>query len=126
MSATYERGLRVVTLLTTAIATPFLIALTVISVGNAHNCLYRYRNITAFCFAYFPLAITAVASAVSIRHHRKHNRVPGPRLAILDGIASIAYLGILTPIWAVEIEELELPGFGLLAGYCTAPMIVNM
>jgi hypothetical protein len=124
MSATYERALRVGTLLTTALATPLLIALTVISIEYG-NWWYR-RNVTAFCFGYFPLAMTAVASAVSIRHHRKHNRVPGPRLAILDGVASLTYLGVLIPVWAVEVRELEQPGFGLLTGYCTTPMIVNM
>jgi hypothetical protein len=44
----------------------------------------------------------------------------------LDGVASITYLGVLIPIWAVEVGELHLSGFGLLVGYCTAPMIVNM
>jgi hypothetical protein len=36
------------------------------------------------------------------------------------------YVGLLVPIWVVEIGRLREPGYGLLAGYATAPMIVNM
>lgn len=52
--------------------------------------------------------------------------MPQESFKLVDGVASIAYLSILTAIWAVEIGKLERPGFGLLAGYTTAPMIVNM
>jgi hypothetical protein len=70
--------------------------------------------------------MTAVASAVSIIHQRRRGSVPGPKFTLLDGLAGITYLAILIPIWAVETGELGAPGYGLLAGYTTAPMIVNM
>ncbi|CAN9109433.1 unnamed protein product [Alternaria alternata] len=70
--------------------------------------------------------MTAVASAVSIIQQRRCGSVPGPKFTLLDGLAGITYLAILIPIWAVETGELGAPGYGLLTGYTTAPMIVNM
>jgi hypothetical protein len=82
--------------------------------------------VTAFCFGYIPLAMTAVASTVSVVHQRRRGTAPGPKFALLDGLASIIYLAILIPIWAVGVGDLGAPGYGLLAGYTTSPMIVNM
>jgi hypothetical protein len=124
MAAPHDRLLRITTLLTTALATPFLIALTVLSIETGY--WYSHRDVTTFCFGYFPLAMTAIASAISIGHHRKHKRAPGARLAMLDGLALATYLGVLIPIWVVEIAALGGAGLGLLVGYLTAPMIVNM
>jgi hypothetical protein len=125
MAANHERVLRIGTLLTSALATPLLIALTVISLKL---CLRwnKYREVTTFCFGYIPLAMTAVASAISLQHNRKHKRAPGPRHAMLDGLTGITYLSILIPIWAIEIGELGSSGYALLTGYMTASMIVNM
>ena len=70
--------------------------------------------------------MTAVASTASIVHQRRHNRIPGPKFALLDGLVGITYLAILISIWAVEVDDLGTAGYGFLAGYATAPMIVNM
>jgi hypothetical protein len=124
MSMTQERPLRVLILLASALALPLLIAITVISVED--RSWYNNRDVTAFCFGYIPLAMTAVASTVSIVHQRRYSRMPGPKFALLDGLAGVTYLAILIPIWAVEVGELRESGYGLLTGYTTAPMIVNM
>lgn len=81
---------------------------------------------TAWCFTFIPLALTAAASALSLMHYRRCGSKPGARFASIDLLALVAYVAILIPVWAVEIGKLEEPGFGLLAGYTTAPMIVNM
>ncbi|EUC29577.1 hypothetical protein COCCADRAFT_106142 [Bipolaris zeicola 26-R-13] len=122
--ATYELPLRVLTLLTTVISLPLLIATTIVSLN--YHVWWRYRPVTAFCFGYIPLALTAFASARTLIHHRRYGRMPQASFKLVDGVAFIAYVSILTAIWAVEIGNLERPGFGLLAGYTTAPMIVNM
>ncbi|KAG9191879.1 hypothetical protein G6011_10613 [Alternaria panax] len=70
--------------------------------------------------------MTAVASTVSIAYQRRRGSAPGPRFTLLDGLAGVMYLAILIPIWAVGTGNLEAPGYGLLAGYTTSPMIVNM
>lgn len=119
--AANERPLRVLTLYTSALATPLLIACTVISIKVSR------RPVTAFCFGYIPVALTAFASTISILCHKKKNtRMPASGCVFLDGFAFVAYLGILIAIWAVGIGEIRHPGLGLLAGYTTAPMIVNM
>lgn len=123
----HERPLRALTLLTTAIATPLLIATTVVSVKKESDYYWRrHRPVTTFCFGYIPLALTAFASAASLMHYRKHGRSPGPRFALLDALAGVTYICILIPTWAVEIGRLAFPGYGLLVGYLTAPMIINM
>lgn len=125
--ALYERPLRILTLLTTALATPLLIATTVVSLSTGEwSYYYHRRSITAFCFGYIPLSLTVLASSLSLVHYRRHGTAPGARFFSVDGLAGLAYLGVLIPIWAVEIGLLEKSGFGLLAGYTTAPMIVNM
>lgn len=123
-----ERPLRVLMLLTTALATPLLIATTVVSIQREKRDYYwsGERPVTAFCFGYIPLALTAFACVASLHHHRKHGSSPGARLALLDAFAGVGYLSILLPIWIVEIGRLAQPGFGLLVGYLTAPMIINM
>ncbi|USP74807.1 uncharacterized protein yc1106_02081 [Curvularia clavata] len=122
--AAYERPLRVLTLLTTVLATPLLIATTVISL-NSYSWYY-YRSVTTFCFGYIPLALTALASSLSLVYQKKHGKAPEGRFFFVDGLATLGYLGVLIPIWGVEIGKLRAPGFGLLAGYTTAPMIVNI
>ncbi|KAI4692767.1 uncharacterized protein J4E88_001135 [Alternaria novae-zelandiae] len=122
-----ERSLRVLNLFASALTTPFLIAITVLSLeSHSYRYWYDHRDVTTFCFGYIPLAMTAVASTASIVHQRRHNRTPGPKFALLDGLTGIAYLAILIPIWAVEVDDLGSAGYGFLAGYATAPMIVNM
>lgn len=122
--AAYEHPLRIVTLLTSALTLPLLIATTIVSLQN--HPWYRYRPVTAFCFGFIPLALTAFASTKSLVHQRRHGRMPQASFKLVDGVAGIVYLSILIAIWAVEIGNLERPGFGLLAGYTTAPMIINM
>jgi hypothetical protein len=124
MTVVQERTLRLLTLFTSALATPFLIATTIVSLESRY--WHDHRDVTTFCFGYIPLAMTAVASTVSIIHQRRRGSPPGPRFTLLDGLAGITYLAILIPIWAVETGDLASPGYGLLAGYTTAPMIVNM
>jgi hypothetical protein len=127
---TYERALRGLTLITTAIAFPLLIATTVVSLNEERHRYYRYwyntRPVTTFCFGYIPLAVTTGISAASILYHRKHGRMPGSQFTFLDLFAFASYIAILLPIWIIEIGRLAQPGWGLLAGYLTAPMIINM
>jgi hypothetical protein len=83
--------------------------------------------VTAFCFAYIPLAITVVASSTNLQYIRKHGK--GPRalyVTLLDLVSVLAYISVLIPCWTVEIKEFSTGGFGLLDGYATAPMVVNM
>jgi hypothetical protein len=122
-----DRTLRVVTLCASALATPLLIGCTIASLEN--HRYYRYwerRRVSAFCFAFIPLALTAAVSGFSLAYHRRHGRMPNYRLSIVDLVAACTYLGLLIPIWATEVRNLQKSGLGLLAGYTTAPMIVNM
>lgn len=122
----YERALRGLTLITTAVAVPLLIATTVVSLKKDYDRYWDSRHVTAFCFGYIPLAATTITSVASLIYHRKHGRMPGSRFILLDAFCFVAYLSILLPIWLIEIGRLVQPGWGLLAGYLTAPMIVNM
>ncbi|KAI8932592.1 hypothetical protein NX059_010096 [Plenodomus lindquistii] len=124
----HERALRIGTLLTSALATPMLIATTVVSLNKEKQYYYWRdgRSVTAFCFAYIPLALSVLAAAISLIYQRRHGKMPGPRFALLDCFTATFYLAVLIPIWAVEVGRLVQPGYGLLAGYLTAPMIVNM
>ncbi|KAF2828232.1 hypothetical protein CC86DRAFT_381174 [Ophiobolus disseminans] len=119
-----ERILRIVTLLTTALATPLLIGCTIVSFQ--YRDYNSRRKATAFCFAFIPLAFTAAASAVALLNYRRHGRMPSFKYTLLDFAAGLWYVAVLIPIWAVEIGILNKSGLGLLAGYTTAPMIVNM
>jgi len=122
----HERPLRFITFALSALATPLCIALTVVSVEARGYYFYHRRGVTAWCFGYVPLALTAAASALALAHHRRHGRMPSFKYASLDLFAGIWYLAVLIAIWAREIRALHTGGFGLLAGYTTAPMIVNM
>lgn len=122
----YVRPLRILTLLTAALATPLNIATTVLSIQIARRYSYWYYRNPSWCYAFIPLAITAAASVFSLVYQRRHGRLPNFKFAIVDLIAALVYLGVLIPIWATEIGRLRGPGYGLLAGYTTAPMIVNM
>lgn len=116
----HDRTLRVLTLLTTALATPLLIGATVVSL-QLHSW-YR-RRVSAFCFGYIPLAMTAAASIIGIARHGKAPRIS---IALLDLAAAVSYVALLIPIWTIEVPRLNQGGVGLLIGYTTAPMIVNM
>jgi hypothetical protein len=123
----HERTLRLLTLLTTILATPLIIGCTVVSFRRRYHYYYSdRRKVTAWCFAYVPLALTAAASAIALLHHRRNGRMPSFKYTLLDFAAALLYIGVLIPVWAVEIGNLREPGFGLLAGYATAPMIINM
>jgi uncharacterized membrane protein YhaH (DUF805 family) len=115
-----DRTLRVLTLLTSALATPLLIGCTVLSL---HESRWERRKVSAFCFAFIPLAFTALASIVGLRRNGKK---PNLMVFLLDLVAAVLYMALLIPIWAVEVGRLHLVGLGLLVGYTTAPMIVNM
>ncbi|KAF2028874.1 hypothetical protein EK21DRAFT_101492 [Setomelanomma holmii] len=123
----YDYALRILTLLTTGLATPLLIATTIVSfqVSNS-RWHYNRRTVTVFPFAFIAFAMTTVASTIALIYNRRHGRMPNFRFALIDFAASLVYVGLLIPIWAVEIRQLRDPGFGLLAGYTTSPMIVNM
>jgi hypothetical protein len=116
----HDRTLRVLTLLTTALATPLLIGATVVSLQS--HSWYR-RRVSAFCFGYIPLALTAAASVIGIARHGKKPRIS---IVLLDLAAAVTYIALLIPIWSIEVPRLNQGGAGLLIGYTTAPMIVNM
>ncbi|KAF1844419.1 uncharacterized protein K460DRAFT_397520 [Cucurbitaria berberidis CBS 394.84] len=126
MNMAHERSLRVLMLIGAAVATPFLIPTTIISLNSESRYYYDHRTVTTFCFAYFPLALTALASTLSLLHYRKYGRSPGHRFAHFDAFASALYLGVLGPIWGIEVDRISDGGYGLLVGYLTAPMILNM
>jgi hypothetical protein len=123
----HDRSLRIFTLLTTALATPLLIGCTVASLQSETGRYYYYRSrprtVTAFCFGFIPLALTAGASVVGIA---RHGSKPKVILSLLDLAAAVSYVALLIPIWAVEVSKMNKGGLGLLIGYTTAPMIVNM
>ena len=123
MPISNERFLRILTLFASALTLPFLIASTIVSIK--YHRWYRH-GVTAFCFGYIPLAMTALASAIALYQQRRHGRLPGPKIALLDGIALFTYLSVLIPIWVVEIDELRNASLGALAGYTTSPMIFNV
>jgi hypothetical protein len=122
----HDRSLRIFTLLTTALATPLLIGCTVASLHSETDRYYYYsrpRTITTFCFGFIPLALTAGASVVGIAKHGSKAKVI---LSIVDLAAAVSYVALLIPIWAIEVSKMNKGGLGLLIGYTTAPMIVNM
>ncbi|KAF2995253.1 hypothetical protein E8E13_003467 [Curvularia kusanoi] len=126
-AASLERPLRLLTYLTTAIALPLNIAATIISIENQYYRRWGMRHVTAYCFIFIPLALTVVTSSASLICMRKQGK--GPRtwhFRALDLAAVCAYFAVLVPCWALEIREFNTGGFGLLTGYLTAPMIINM
>jgi hypothetical protein len=118
-----ERTLRILTLLTTALATPLLIGCTVASLQIRNGYWWNRRHVSTFCFGYIPLVLTAIASIIGIA---RHGRMPRISIAFLDLIAAITYIALLICIWAIEVHQMNQGGLGLLIGYTTAPMIVNM
>lgn len=116
----HDSALRTLTLLTTALATPLLIGSTVVSL-QLHS--WHRRRISAFCFGYIPLALTAAASMIGIT---RQGRTPRLSIALLDLVAAVTYVALLIPIWSIEVPRLNQGGVGLLIGYTTAPMIVNL
>jgi hypothetical protein len=116
-----ERNLRILTLLTTALATPLLIGSTVASLESHY--WWDHRKVSAFCFGYIPLAFTAAASVIGIT---RHGRMPRFSIALLDLVAAVTYVAVLIPIWVVEVPRSNQGGLGLLFGYTTAPMMINM
>ncbi|CAA9961126.1 hypothetical protein PTMSG1_04510 [Pyrenophora teres f. maculata] len=123
MAISNERFLRILTLSSSALTIPFLIATAIVSTSSHH--WYR-RNVTAFCFGFIPLAMTAFASLITLYYQRRYDRVPNAGFALIDGVAFCAYISILIPIWALEVGYLEDASLGMLAGYTTSPMILNM
>lgn len=117
----YDRHLRIAVLLTTALALPLLIGCTALSLQD--ELRRRRRRVSAFCFGYIPLAMTAATSMVGIV---KSKRLSKYSTAFFDLAAAFSYLAILLPIWTYEVGHLNQGGVGLLIGYTTAPMIVNM
>lgn len=58
---------------------------------------------------------------------KKHGKTPlAVRFAIVDLLAVFGYIGVMIPMWTLELDEYRDGRFGLLVGYVTAPMIVNM
>lgn len=122
-----ERPLRLLTYLTTAVAIPFSIAATVLSVEHSRSDWRNHRDATAFCFVFIPLAMTVVTSSLSLLYLKKHGKSPSAlHIKVLDSVSAATYFAVLVPCWVVEIELFNAGGFGLLAGYTTAPMIINM
>ena len=123
------RHLRLFTFLTTAIAVPLNIAATVLSLKHPQGGWWRQprRTVTAYCFVFIPLALTCFAASTSLVYIKKHGKNPRSfHLRALDFSAICFYIAVMIPCWAVEIRKFNSGGFGLLTGYLTAPMIVNM
>lgn len=121
-----DRSLRYVTYLATAIATPLSIVATCVSLDHQIHRWAR-RHATAFPFAFIPLAMTVVTSFLSLRYMKKYGKSPRElHLRALDLASAFGYLGMLIPCWVLEIQEFSAGGFGLLVGYTTAPLILNM
>jgi putative Mn2+ efflux pump MntP len=121
-----DRSLRILTYLTTAIALPLNIAATVLSLAFQRHRWAR-RHVTAFCFIYVPLVMTVVASTISLLYMRKHGKSPRAlHYKVFELVSVLGYIAVLIPCWSLEIREFSAGGFGLLVGYLTAPMILNM
>ena len=121
-----ERSLRLLTYLATAITFPLGIAATVVSLQHQYT-RWAPRHVTAFCFVFIPLVLTVVASSISLQYMKKHGKKPRAlHFKVLDLVATLAYFAVLIPCWVLEIQEYSAGGFGLLTGYTTAGMIVNM
>ncbi|KAJ4376547.1 hypothetical protein N0V86_006660 [Didymella sp. IMI 355093] len=122
----FDRTLRLLTCLATAICIPLDIAATVLSM-NFQSHRWARRGVTAYCFIFIPLALTAVSAIFSLRYMKKHGKTPrGLDITVLDLAAICGYIGTMITCWVLEISEYNNGGFGLLTGYLTAPMIVSM
>ncbi|OSS48773.1 hypothetical protein B5807_06913 [Epicoccum nigrum] len=123
------RQLRLLTFLTTAIAVPLNIAATVLSLKHPQGGWWREprRTVTAYCFVFIPLALTCFAASTSLVYIKKHGKSPRSfHVRALDLGAICFYIAVMIPCWALEIRKFNSGGFGLLTGYLTAPMIINM
>jgi len=121
-----QRSLRLLTCLAAAITLPLGIAATVVSLQYQRHRWAR-RDVTAYCFIFIPLTLTVIASSLSL-HYMKHHgkRASAWHFKVFDLAATFAYFAVLVPCWALEIREFDAGGFGLLTGYTTAGMILNM
>ncbi|KAH7392390.1 hypothetical protein DE146DRAFT_758112 [Phaeosphaeria sp. MPI-PUGE-AT-0046c] len=120
-----DRNLRVLTLLTTALAFPLLIVSTALSFEgrNSGRAWWERPKVTSFCFGYIPLFFTTVAAIIAIRYRKQ----PYIRTVfLLDFAGAVGYVAVLVPIWVIEVERMNKGGLGLLVGYTTAPMVLNM
>lgn len=71
--------------------------------------------------------MTAVASYRSLQYIKKHGEAPTSfHFKFLDLLSVLTYIGVLVPIWSFEIRRFNEGGFGILVGYTTVPMILNM
>ncbi|KAF2621685.1 hypothetical protein BU25DRAFT_443636 [Macroventuria anomochaeta] len=121
-----ERPLRLLTYLATAITIPLNIAATILSLEKQRHRWAR-RHVTAYCFVFIPLALTVAASSMSLQYMKKHGKSPRAlHFKVLDLVSALAYIAVLIPCWVLEIREFNAGGFGLLTGYVTAPMILNL
>lgn len=118
-----DRSFRALTLLTTVLATPLLIGCTVASLQNDGRWYHRRRTVSTFCFGFIPLTITATSSIVATARPGRLSRL---HVSLLDFSAAVTYVALLIPIWTYEVSRMNKGGLGLLIGYTTAPMIVNM
>ncbi|KAJ8115737.1 hypothetical protein OPT61_g2677 [Boeremia exigua] len=123
----FDRPLRLLTYLTTAIAVPLNITATILSLEHRRDWWSHKRRVSAFCFVFIPLALTVAASSVSLRYMKTQGKTPRAlQFKVLDLVSAVAYFGVLMPCWTVELRQFSAVGFGLLTGYLTAPMILNM
>lgn len=122
-----ERYIRLFTYIATAIAVPLNIVSTILSLVHERQTHWHSRPVTAFCFAFIPLAMTVIASYRSLQYIRKHGETPTSfHFTVLDLASALTYIAVLVPIWVIEIRRFAAGGFGLLVGYATVPMILNM
>lgn len=121
-----DRPLRLLTCLATAICVPLNIAATALSLERQHQRWAR-RHVTAFCFVYIPLVVTAISAILNLQYMKRRGKTPSAvYFTVLDVVAAAGYFSTLVPCWALEIREFNAGGFGLLTGYVTAPMILNL
>ena len=121
-----QRSLRLLTYLATAITFPLGIVATVLSLKHQRS-YWHGRHVTAYCFIFIPLTLTVVASSLSLQYMKKHcKRANALHFKVLDLTATLAYFAVLVPCWALELREFSAVGFGLLTGYTTVGMILNM
>ncbi|KAF1922488.1 uncharacterized protein M421DRAFT_78121 [Didymella exigua CBS 183.55] len=121
-----ERPLRLVTCLAAAICIPLNIAATVLSL-EFQSRRWDPRVATAYCFIFIPLAVTFASATLSLHYMKKHGKTSRAwHFVVLDLVAATGYFGTMITCWALEIREYNDGWFGLLTGYLTAPMILNM
>lgn len=111
-----HRFLRYEALFNTALALPLVIAL-----SAAVHPFWAILTV--------PMASTVVTCSIALRRYKDTEHGQMPRLSGFQGLlelwSSVAYLAILCLNWAFSFSW-RYSGYGLLAGYGTAPLIVNM